>query len=218
MIYGDSTASNRLLGGIGSNTLFAGTGGDFLEGGPGDNALYGGPGDDTLVLNFNPEAGTDQETLDGGGGDNTLLLLGPPNQDNHIELSLVPGTTESYTASLYNLDSSAFLGAVNFTLPPTVQQLSIDAGTGEKSPGVPANDFVEVDLSVVLGLSIFGGEGNNTLIAGAGPDTLVGGLGDNLLEGSGGDDTIYGDPSVYPADSQVKLPQGAATSSSAARP
>ena len=167
------------------------------------SALYGGPGADTLVVNFNPAGGTEQDTLNGGTGNATLLLQGPPDQDNQIDLTLVPGTTETYSASLYNLDTSTYEGAVTFTLPSSVQQLSIDAGTGDSSPGVPANDKVVVDPSVKQGLTIFGGDGNNTLMAGSGNDTLVGGLGDNLLIGGSGDDFLYGDPSVYPDQTQI---------------
>jgi Ca2+-binding RTX toxin-like protein len=208
LIYGDSKASNRLLGSAGSDTLYAGSGGDYLDGGTGADALYGGAGADTLVVNFNPGGGTDQDTLDGGGGDDTLLLKGPPNQDNDINLTLVPGTIETYSASLYNLDNNVYEGAVTFTLPPSVQQLAVYAGTGDTSPGVPANDKVVVDPSVQQGISIFGGDGNNTLVGGSGADTLVGGVGNNVLEGMGGNDTLYGDPGAYPANSEVSLPAG----------
>jgi Ca2+-binding RTX toxin-like protein len=208
LIYGDSKASNRLLGSAGSDTLYAGSGGDYLDGGTGSDALYGGAGADTLVVNFNPGGGTDQDTLDGGGGDDTILLKGPPNQDNEINLTLAPGTIETYSASLYNLDNNVYEGAVTFTLPPSVQQLAVYAGTGDTSPGVPANDKVVVDPSVQQGISIFGGDGNNTLVGGSGADTLVGGVGNNVLEGMGGNDMLYGDPGAYPATSQVSLPPG----------
>ncbi len=106
LIYGDSTGNNVLIGGPGRNTLYAGSGTDYLDGGTGLSALYGGPGADTMVVAFNPAGGTDQDTIVGGTGNDTLVLQGPPNQDNHIDLTLVPGTTETYSASLYNPDTN----------------------------------------------------------------------------------------------------------------
>ena len=178
VLYGDSTGSNSLQGGGGgNNTLYAGSGGDYLDGGPGLNAFYGGPGADTLVVNFNPAGGTDQDTLSGGLGDDTLLIEGR-GQDDDIYLDMVPGTSETYNATLTNNDTEAYEGAITFTLPTDVQQIAIQGG--------PGNDKIQVDPSVYRDVTIVGGEGNDTLIAGSGNDVLAGGPGNNLLAGGSG--------------------------------
>ncbi len=202
LVFGDSSGHNSLYGGAGNDTLYAGTGGDYLDGGMGDDVLIGGPGDDTLVEHFNPPGSTlpPPDRISGGPGFNTLLLMGDNNNDD-IQLAPLDPATDTYSASMSNLDTGAPTGALTLTIPPDVEGLAIYAGTG--------NNLIQVSPAVLMNVTLLGGEGNDTLIGGSGNNLLIGGGGNNLLEGGSGDDVLYGgdQPSQ---DSQLQLQGGLA--------
>jgi Ca2+-binding RTX toxin-like protein len=182
ILYGDSTGHNTLHAGSGSDTLFAGTGGDYLAAGTGVDSLYGGPGDDSIQLEFTP-TGQQPDTVVGGPGLNTLVLKGTAN-NNQITFTQVAGAPNQYQATLFDLDTGAFLGQVNFTMPPDVEQVALEGG--------PGNNLIQVSPSVTRNMFLYGGPGHNTLMAGSGNDTLVGGPGSSLLYGGTGNDVLYG--------------------------
>jgi uncharacterized delta-60 repeat protein len=57
--------------------------------------------------------------------------------------------------------------------------------------GGAGNDHVAIDPSVTQNCLIFGGPGNDTIIAGAGNDTLFGGPGHDRLYGQAGNDILF---------------------------
>jgi hypothetical protein len=50
----------------------------------------------------------------------------------------------------------------------------------------------KLDPPLLVGASVEGGDGDDTLFGGSGNDTLAGGLGQDVLSGKAGDDTIDG--------------------------
>jgi Ca2+-binding RTX toxin-like protein len=60
----------------------------------------------------------------------------------------------------------------------------VKAGTG--------NDRIEISGGVKHTVVVFGGAGNDTLIAGGGNDVLVGGAGDDVVSGGNGRDVLIG--------------------------
>jgi uncharacterized repeat protein (TIGR01451 family) len=58
--------------------------------------------------------------------------------------------------------------------------------------GGPGNDRIQVDDDLTLPALLFGGAGNDVIIAGGGPTVLVGGAGDDVLIGGDGRDILIG--------------------------
>jgi Ca2+-binding RTX toxin-like protein len=108
--------------------------------------------------------------------------LTPAN--NRITFTQVAGTTNRFLATLTNLDSGAFIGQVDLTMPPDVEDVALEGG--------PGDNLIQVDPSVTRNLFLYGGPGHNTLMGGSGNDTLVGGPGSSVIYGGSGDDVIYG--------------------------
>ncbi len=109
----------------------------------------------------------------------------PPAASSYkIYLAPVVGTTNQYRATLSDLTTSALLGQVTFSLPPETTNLELDGG--------PGNNWIQVDPAVTQNVILYGGAGNNTLMAGSGSDTLVAGPGSSVLYGGTGDDVLYG--------------------------
>ena len=92
-----------------------------------------------------------------------------------FKMVLTQSSGNSFQATLYNLDTANTLGQVNFNMPPGVANLALEGG--------PGNNVIDVESSVTEDVSIFGGPGNNTLMAGSGDDTLVAGSGTGVLYG-----------------------------------
>ncbi|MFN7806726.1 MAG: hypothetical protein ACK5TO_22180, partial [Planctomycetaceae bacterium] len=65
-----------------------------------------------------------------------------------------------------------------------VGSLSISGGEGD--------DFIDAS-ALSFGLSMYGNEGNDTLISGSGNDLVAGWSGDDWIEGNGGNDDLRGD-------------------------
>ncbi len=60
------------------------------------------------------------------------------------------------------------------------------------SAGGSGSDTITIDSRVTIPVELWGGSGNNYLIAGAGPTTLYGGAGNDTLVGGSGPDALYG--------------------------
>lgn len=58
--------------------------------------------------------------------------------------------------------------------------------------GSVGNDLISVAESIVTEVTIYGGDGNDTLEGGGGRDTLFGEAGDDQIRGRAGDDLLYG--------------------------
>jgi Ca2+-binding RTX toxin-like protein len=112
--------------------------------------------------------GSDTITVSGGGGSIApLIVFGDTSQDGTFYNS----TTESVTDYL-NGDS---------TVVPLGRQFNN-----------PGDDVIDASAST-LGVTIYGGAGDDTIIGSQVGDHLAGGSGDDTIHGEGGDDHIYGD-------------------------
>jgi Ca2+-binding RTX toxin-like protein len=111
-----------------------------------------------------------------------------------IYFTQVTGASNQYHATLYDLNAlesgasnaAAQLGVMNLSTQPgaqAVQQVALEGG--------PGNNVIQVDPSVTLDLLLYGGPGDNTLIAGGGSDTLAAGSGNSVLYGGAGDDVLF---------------------------
>ncbi len=58
--------------------------------------------------------------------------------------------------------------------------------------GLDGDDLILVDERVPFGVTVYGGEGNDTIIGGSGDDLLFGDAGHDVISGGAGNDTIYG--------------------------
>ena len=219
--------NDRIDGGDGNDTLDGELNDDIIIGGNGDDTLIGGPewhqdhdslvggsgndliegfaGDDTLV------GGPGSDTLDGGTGVDVFvsdaldtIIDAPSIVLNNGGLLDVSGTAADDVIHIVKT-ASAFQAVINGQVNDLsglgVSQIRISGGSG--------NDSIQVDQSITLFVAIYGGTGNDTIIAlgpggsflfgepgndtilgGEGSDCIDGGLGSDSLDGGGGDDRL----------------------------
>ena len=162
-------AGNDTLNGLGGNdTLSGGDGNDVLTGGTGDDQLFGDAGDDRVMWN----EGDGNDIVEGGDGIDRVQI----NGDGSAE-------TIQILANGARVFVAATSGAVTSTLDiGTVENLVVSAGDGDDTI-VASNG-----LSTLIGLTLDGGAGNDTMTGGDGADTLLGGSGDDLVTGGRGND------------------------------
>jgi Ca2+-binding RTX toxin-like protein len=179
-LFGRSGVNAILKGGPGNDLLQGGTGNDTLDGGPGNDTLIGGAGDDLAIWND----GDGDDTFDGGVGANDRAVVnGSPGAGDRFRIDFV--------ANRVKLARSLPLGA---TLSITkTEQLAVNGGGG--SDTITAS----VELSRVIGLTLNGDTGDDTLVGssgadilngGDGNDTIIGGARGDTIDGGAGDDTI----------------------------
>ncbi|MFO0902614.1 MAG: calcium-binding protein [Pirellulales bacterium] len=131
-----------------------------------------------------------------GTGDNAVLGDDAPlpSQIGMLRLSSTAGTpTFEMTdfvvptgSALINLggDSAVFNVAAGFAGETVGASFVIDGQAG--------GDSITVDSTILTGLTLRGGLGDDTLVGGGGADLLEGGGGDDTLNGGAGDDTVEG--------------------------
>ena len=151
-------------------TLIGGAGNDTILGGSGDDLTLGGTGNDSLSGGsgndtFLISGGEGTDTLSGGAGNDVLTLSG-----TSASVSFYSGTGGSY--SLSGTSTGSFTDIETFSLTGGADTL--DASTATQ------------------GVTVFGNDGNDSLLGGSGADWLVGGSGNDLIRGNGGNDTLEG--------------------------
>lgn len=195
--YGDVV----LHGGLGADWIRSGAGNDHLHGDGGADVLYGMDGDDTLHFSA--------DTFSSGTVD---LATVAPGLTGLVDLSALNMTLDYFDGG-NGLDVLQMTSGDDFLSSQATVMTSIeevDAGAG--------NDFLYM-TSVLSTVTVFGGdghdtiilssvdntaygdggndilaglEGNDTLFGGDGHDTMLGGFGDDVLEGGDGNDVLYG--------------------------
>ncbi|NVJ96738.1 MAG: hypothetical protein HWE25_01225 [Alphaproteobacteria bacterium] len=143
--------------------LKGGTGGDFIYGADGSDQIFAGPGD----------LGPDQ--FFGGAGDD---VLGGGAGDDRLVGDEVTGE------GIYNLDAGFGAGGADVLFGGTGDDTLIGGGW------IPQQGKTWVASTV--GDYLWGGAGNDVVLAASGDDVIGGGLGNDYLDGWAGDDTIYG--------------------------
>ncbi|SLN40364.1 Bifunctional hemolysin/adenylate cyclase precursor [Aquimixticola soesokkakensis] len=156
-------ANDAILGNVGSND-------DIIEAYEGDDTVYAGLGDDHI---------------DGGAGDDTLY--GEAGNDTIVDAS------GSDTADGGAGDD--FIDVAGGDSPDTIAQLLAlsdpnglaDLDYSPYSSVIPVDDDPNDDKDTV-----YGGEGNDTIITGDDADYIEGGAGNDTIYSGIDDDTVYG--------------------------
>jgi Ca2+-binding RTX toxin-like protein len=192
-LFGRAGVNSILKGGPGGDLLQGSTGNDTLEGGPGNDTLNGGAGDDLIAWND----GDGNDTFDGGAGAHDQALVnGSPTAGDRFSID--------FAANRVALARSQPLAAaIGIT---KTEQLIVNGGGGSDTItgslalagiiGLTLNGDAGDDTLIGGGDAdiLSGGDGNDTLVGGARGDTLDGGAGDDLIawNNGDGDDTIAG--------------------------
>ncbi|HVS35748.1 MAG TPA: PKD domain-containing protein, partial [Gemmataceae bacterium] len=205
----------------GGDTLIGGSGPNMQFGDSGDNLLQGGVGPNTLVA-------TGGDSLYGGGGPNSNLFLMTPGPSEYVTAGANANTlsfADSMTGVSVNLAQNAgqmqtIAGDATLNLTGAIQNLIGSAGpdllfAADDSTvyGGGGNDtlvalggsnilleaggaatVVQSAKSGANSITMFGGDGNDSLASSGGSDvTMIGGNGNATLSSSGGSSiTMFG--------------------------
>lgn len=209
---GDDT----LRGGAGDDTLNGGAGADLLEGGGGDDSLSGDADDDEIFGHSGRDrlrvlTGTD--LADGGSGDDTFTigrdggtLAGASGGDVFIFPTLTEGDVDISGGS--GEDRLVFEEKVSLTLDNVANDaIWIDVTPSSNYRNdieflIGSRDMDRLDASgAPRGVTIDGGQAEDTIIGSAFADVLMGGdqrdsldggAGEDVLRGGNGNDTLIG--------------------------
>lgn len=139
------------------------------------NVLLGEGGDDRL------EGLSGDDRLNGGDGDDTML---GGNGDDIYYVSAAGDQVIETAGS--GIDTVIVYGAMEVTLGAHVENLTLRGGAREGNGNALANTITGSDDR---GVTLNGGDGNDSLVGGDGDDRLNGERGDDTMVGGGGDDT-----------------------------
>ncbi|HEX5803783.1 MAG TPA: calcium-binding protein, partial [Azospira sp.] len=167
-LYGQAD-NDTLMGRGGSDLLFGGSGDDVLVGGDGNDMLYGEDGNDRLVWN----QGDDSDLFEGGAGSDTAEVNG--GNGNEVFALTANGTRVRFD----RVDPAPFALDIGST-----EQVVVNMNGGDDQFSATGN------LAVLIGVSVDGGAGNDTILGSNGADTLLGGDGNDFVDGNQGNDTI----------------------------
>jgi Ca2+-binding RTX toxin-like protein len=211
----DGEGGNDLLvGGADRDVLDGGVGNDTMLGGPGDDVISAVDGHLCNYDQWSNEicgpapASQSQDSVAGGDGDD--ILFGDAVHDtldgglgaNEIDTTVGDGGCVQVSTSYPVAQPSSYADSVFFqfldaqTARVTVNSNSYDFELSSVqcfSASVDqGDDLIQVDDSVTVSVSLWGGAGNDTLTGGAGADYLDGGEGSDSLVGNGAGDTLSG--------------------------
>jgi Ca2+-binding RTX toxin-like protein len=187
--------AGKLFGGFGDDTLTGGAGGDELRG-EGDNDILSGQGGSDLLF-----GGDQDDTLTGGDGDDQMFgeggndrMIWNPGDDS----DLVEGGDGSDTAEVNGGN-----GAEQFTVTANGTRVrfdrldpapfALDIGTTESlvvnMNGGDDRFSAAGNLAALIGITVDGGAGNDTILGSNGSDLLLGGGDNDFIDGQQGSDT-----------------------------
>jgi Ca2+-binding RTX toxin-like protein len=162
--------NDTLLGKGGNDNLAGGDGDDTLTGGDADDQVFGEAGNDRMI--WNP--GDDSDKLEGGDGIDTAEV----NGGNGAEVFTV--TANGARVRFDRLDPAPF---------------SLDIGTTEKlvvnMNGSDDSFSATGNLAALIGITVDGGLGNDTIRGSNGIDFLLGGDGNDFIDGQQGNDVAF---------------------------
>ena len=200
-----------LIGGKGNDIITAGNGNDVLNGGSGADTLYAGSGNDILdggAYNDILYAGTGTATfLWGVGSGNDTINKNSYGSLGHATVTLGAGLTVdslNYLVSGSNLVLQNKANSETLTLLRWFDSSSYQADSFQFADGTTYTGKRLADIAVTYGTigddnisglagrdnKIYGGDGNDYLVANNGSDVLDGGTGNDRLYGKAGND-IY---------------------------
>ena len=174
--------NDTLLGKGGNDLLFGGTENDTLTGGDGDDQVFGEAGDDRMI--WNP--GDDTDLNEGGDGTDTVEVNGGNGaEDFTVTANGTRVRFDRVNPAPFSLDIG------------TSENLVVNANGGDDTFSAGNG------LAALIGITVDGGTGNDTLFGGDGNDVLIGGDGNDFVDGNrgndvallgAGDDTFQWDP------------------------
>lgn len=175
-----SNSPNRIVGNSAANSLWGGDGNDTLIGGAGDDILDGGNGHDLL------DGGIGADHMIGGAGNDTFIV---DNVGDVVE----GGAGRDHVIS-----------TIAYTLGADVEDLTIYSGEGHGNAlnniikgGTLTSTYGEDGDDVLIGGKwLYGGNGNDRLIATEGGAYLDGGAGVDTMIGAAGSTYFYVDNSL----------------------
>ncbi len=168
LLFGQ-TGNDVLLGKGGNDFLFGGTENDTLTGGDGDDQMFGEAGDDRMI--WNP--GDDSDLMEGGAGTDTAEV----NGGNGAEV--FTATANGTRVRFDRLDPAPFAIDIG-----TTERLVVNMNGGDDKFSATGN------LAALIGVTVDGGTGNDTILGSNGADLLIGGDGNDFIDGQQGTDTI----------------------------
>ena len=200
----DTLTMSEVNGALPAALLFGGAGNDVLTGGSGNDQLFGQGGNDTLLGKGGNDflfGGSENDTLTGGDADDQVFgqsgndrMIWNPGDDTDLNEG-ADGTdtvevnggngTEQFTATA-NGTRVRFdrLNPAPFSLDiGTSEKLVVNANGGDDSFSATGN------LAALIGITVDGGAGNDTLLGSNGADFLLGGDGNDFVDGNQGNDT-----------------------------
>jgi Ca2+-binding RTX toxin-like protein len=202
----DVISLNEASGALPASNLFGGTENDTLTGGSGGDQLFGQAGNDTLLGKGGFDflfGGTENDTLTGGDADDQVF--GQSGNDRMIwnpgdDTDLNEGGEETDTVEV-----NGGGGAEQFTTTANGTRVrfdrlnpapfAIDIGTSEKlvlnANGGDDSFSATGNLAALIGITVDGGTGNDTLLGSNGIDVLLGGSGDDFVDGQQGNDVAF---------------------------
>jgi Ca2+-binding RTX toxin-like protein len=200
----DTVTISEVNGALPKANLFGGANNDVLTGGSANDQLFGQTGNDTLLGKGGADllfGGTENDTLSGGDADDQVF--GQGGNDRMIwnpgdDTDLNEGGTETDTVEVNGGN-----GAEQFTTTANGTRVrfdrvnpapfSIDIGTSEKltvnANGGDDSYSATGNLAALIGITVDGGTGNDTLLGSNGNDILLGGDGTDFTDGQQGNDT-----------------------------
>lgn len=180
------SGNDTLTGGNqGADTVYGGGGNDWLQTSNLADSVYGGLGNDTL------DGRSGADVLYGGDGDDKFLLSNSFGNDT-IYASDMSETVGDI------IDATAVTGAgVTITVSNSIGTITqgSDTVTFYAIERIRmTNQADSYNGTAVTGwMSLWGEDGDDTILAGTGGDIIFGGGGSDSLDGKAGNDTIAGD-------------------------
>ncbi len=164
------SGNDTLLGGGGFDLLFGGTNNDTLTGGDADDQVFGQGGSDRMI--WNP--GDDTDLNEGGAGSDTVEVNGGGGGE------MFSATANGSRVRFDRLNPAPFAIDIG-----TSEKLVVNANGGNDSYSASG------DLAALIGITVDGGAGNDTLLGSNGIDLLLGGAGNDFVDGQQGDDVAF---------------------------
>ncbi len=153
MLFGQS-GNDTLRGNGGFDFLFGGSENDVLIGGDADDQMFGEAGDDRMI--WNP--GDDTDLMEGGSGTDTVEVNGGGGAE--VFTLTANGTRVRFD----RVDPAPFALDIG-----TSERIVLNMNGGDDSFSATGN------LAALIGVTVDGGAGNDTILGSNGIDLLLGG-------------------------------------------
>lgn len=169
MLFGQGD-NDTLFGKGGTDQLFGGQGDDVLVGGDGQDFMFGEAGNDRMV--WNP--GDDSDVMEGGAGIDTAEVNGGDGDEVFTVIS------NGARVRFDRLDPAPFTLDIG-----TTENLVVHMNGGDDTFTATGN------LAALIGITVDGGAGKDTIVGSNGADILLGGDDDDFIDGQQGSDVAF---------------------------